>query len=301
MLINCFIVFLIAGSGMSSYIRNMAWTSEATLWTDAMEKAPSRARPLFMVAKHRYFLRGDLDKANELYQKAFHGKASTPDVSKGICLNGMAGIAFKLHDYDKALLLSHEALKYDPTSREAKYNIVLSLLKNNHFDSAMKALEKFYGHIPHHEVYLNFKGLILLGQNRPLEAILYFDKILNSTPDHWRSILNKGVALCRSGRVQDAERYLLKAVAMNPGDINAHLFLLENSIKSKNILQIKQNLKRLMTKFDARHIKSGLEGEFRTGFTPTLEKTILEPVIYQKIPGLNNPVNPDRTTTIKKI
>jgi hypothetical protein len=300
LLINFFLVFLIVGSALSSHIRNMAWTSETTLWTDAMEKAPGRARPLFMVAKHRYLLRGEFDKANELFQKAFHGKASTPNVSRGICLNGMASVAFKRHDYDKSVLLSYEALKCDPTSREAKYNIVLALLKNNNFDSAMKPLEKFYGHIPHHEIYLNFKGLILLGQNRPLEAIIFFDKILNATPDHWRSILNKGVALCRSGNAQDAQKYLLKAVAMNPGDINARLFLLENSIKNKDILQIEQDLKRLMIKFDVHHIKSGLEGEFRTGFTPTLAKEILEPVIYQKLPGINSPVNSETIPTEQK-
>lgn len=296
--VNCFILFLIAGSGVGTYIRNMAWATEITLWTDAMKKAPGRARPLFMVAKYRYHLKGELDKAHELYEKAFHSKASSPNISKAMCLNGMAGIAFKQQDYEKALRLSHEALNYNQNSGEAKFNIVLTLLKDNQFNTAMEVLEKFYGETPRMETYMNFKGLILLGQNKPLEAILIFDAFLKKDPYHWRSILNKGVALSRSGHLREADSYLLKAVEMNPTDINSIFFLLENSVRTNDKSKIDRDIGYLTTKFDIHFIKAGLNGKFRSGFTPNLNKNILEPVILQKFDSFKNS-NPSENDRMK--
>jgi tetratricopeptide (TPR) repeat protein len=275
---------------VGTYIRNKAWATEITLWTDAMKKAPGQARPLFMVAKYRYHLKGNLNKAYELYETAFHSKASSPNRSKAMCLNGMAGIAFKKQDYEKAIQLSHEALKYNQNSGEAKFNIVLTLLKDNQFNTAMEVLEKFYGQTPHIETYANFKGLILLGQNKPLEAILIFDAFLEKDPYHWRSILNKGVALSRSGHLREAEPYLLKAVEMNPSDINSIFFLLENSIKTDDKSKINRDIEYLTTKFDIHYIEAGLNGKFRSGFTPNLDKNILEPVILQKFDPLENSI-----------
>ena len=78
--------------GASTYIRNMAWATEKTLWEDAMQKAPGRARPAYNLAKYHYVREGRLDEALQLFSRALNLDADTPAYSKAMALNGMASI-----------------------------------------------------------------------------------------------------------------------------------------------------------------------------------------------------------------
>lgn len=48
------------------------------------------------------------------------------------------------------------------------------------------------------------KGIILRKTGNPRESILYFNKVLESNPDHLEALLNKGHALGRLGKYHDA-------------------------------------------------------------------------------------------------
>ena len=109
-----FVTLLLIGLGTGTYIRNMAWATEKSLWEDAMTKAPGRARSVYNVAKYSYFEAGYFEEALELYEKALTLKASKPEYFKALLLNGMASIYYLKNDNEKAIELYKKALNHFP-------------------------------------------------------------------------------------------------------------------------------------------------------------------------------------------
>ena len=65
-----FTALLILGLGFGTYVRNMAWATEKSLWEDAVAKAPKSGRPLHNLAWGYFERIGRYDQAMQLYQKS---------------------------------------------------------------------------------------------------------------------------------------------------------------------------------------------------------------------------------------
>ena len=65
-----FVVLTIAGFGAGTYIRNLAWQSEKSLWEDAVVKAPNSGRAWHNLALSHYTPAGRFKEALLLYRKA---------------------------------------------------------------------------------------------------------------------------------------------------------------------------------------------------------------------------------------
>ncbi len=103
----CSVPILVAGLGLGSYIRNSVWVTEKRLWRDAMQKAPSIARPYQIVAL-ALERENRLDEALILYQKALTLKDPVPKLSRFISLGNMGNIYKKRKDYETAVFLSKQ-------------------------------------------------------------------------------------------------------------------------------------------------------------------------------------------------
>ena len=124
-----FIVALILSLGSGTYIRNMVWANEKVFWEDAMAKAPGLARPPHNLAWDYYEKNGEYTKALLLYKKALELESPFILNSKVPSLINIANIYHKKGDYKKAVAYGKEALSIDPDSKKARYNLTLSLIK----------------------------------------------------------------------------------------------------------------------------------------------------------------------------
>ena len=93
-----FVFLLTACLGIGSYTRNRVWVTEKSLWQDAMEKAPSLARPYQNVAL-ALERENRLDDALNLYRKALGLKDPDPMLSRFISLSNMGNIYKKNNRY----------------------------------------------------------------------------------------------------------------------------------------------------------------------------------------------------------
>ena len=105
-----FLICLLIGLGSATYIRNLAWQSERSLWEDAMQKAPGRARPAFNLARFYYKPAGQLDTALDLYEKALDLNSPSPDYTAALTYNAMATIYNLKKDYPKVIALLKKSL-----------------------------------------------------------------------------------------------------------------------------------------------------------------------------------------------
>jgi len=226
-----FITLMLIGLGMGTYIRNMAWATEKTLWEDAMAKAPKSARPPHNLAWGYYEVVGQYDKAMELYKKSFPLRWHSYSY-KADALYGMAGIYFKKGEYDKAVELYRKALIIAPRDEMSYQQLILSLRRLGRWDEALKNIEILLLWRPKGVKYLNLKGFVLLKQKKPKDAISYFKKCLKQNPLYRKSLINMGAAFCFMEQYERAELYLRRAYVFYPKDTLILLWLIDINLKS---------------------------------------------------------------------
>jgi tetratricopeptide (TPR) repeat protein len=88
-----FVTLLIMGLGIGTYVRNIAWASEKTLWEDALQKAPNSKRPYHNLAWGYYWKIGLHDKAIEMYEKSLSFQTHS-GISQARAINNIGNIHF---------------------------------------------------------------------------------------------------------------------------------------------------------------------------------------------------------------
>jgi tetratricopeptide (TPR) repeat protein len=226
-----FITLMLIGFGMGTYIRNMAWSTEKTLWEDAMAKAPNSARPPHNLAWGYYEVVGQYDKAMELYGKSTLLKWHSCSY-KADALYGMAGIHFRKGENERAVRLYKKALMIAPKDEMTHQQLALSLIKLGRWDEALEEIEKLLLWRPDSVEYLERKAFVLLKQKKPEKAIFYLKKCLKVNPSYWKVFINMGAAFCLMSEYERAELYLRQANSLNPKGTLALLWLIEANLKT---------------------------------------------------------------------
>ncbi len=242
------VVLLVIGLGISTYIRNSAWATETTLWQDAMNKAPGRARPTYNLAK-QYTRAGRLDEAAALYHKALTQDASRPRNTTALTLNGIASIYFKKGNFDRAREYCLRALEVKPEFDASRKNLVLALAKLNRWDEVDQQLNLLLRRNKNSRVYQFLKGELLLKQNQPEASLAYFRGALRSAPRDKKILLNIGIAFSMLDRYRQAEWFLERAKKLWPEDIRAYLYLIEAGQATRNTAKAERCLDELLTRF----------------------------------------------------
>ncbi len=275
------IVVLVILLTASSYIRNMAWATEKTLWEDAMQKAPGRARPAYNLAKFHYVRKGRLDEALQLFSRALNLDAATPAHSKAMALNGMASIYFSRQDPAKALQLCQRALKTYPGFESAAYNSVMALIKMQRWQEASQAIDQLMTGKHIRPIYLLLKGAILIRLNRGEKALGYLRQALKAAPNNRKVLMNLGIALSSGHHYRQAQWFFNRAIQVSSRDIRPYFYLIEASVKSGKAAEIQRNVARLFSTFSVNTIINGLSGSFDDPYliSPSIE--LVTPVVYR--------------------
>ena len=93
-----FVILIVLGISLGTHTRNSIWNNEQRLWQDALQKAPSLARPHQNLAA-ALEREGQLDAALQLHQIALDLKDPEPELSQFISLSNMGNIYRKKGDY----------------------------------------------------------------------------------------------------------------------------------------------------------------------------------------------------------
>lgn len=282
----------VASIGIGTYVRNMTWGTEKSLWEDAMAKAPMSARPPHNLAKEHYERIGRFDIAMRLYERALQLRHIKPE-QKAFTYNNMGNIYEMKGEMERAGRYYNLALTIDPSYENAQYNLILSLARLGKWDEASMRADLLLSGMVCGE-YLILKGVILLNQKGAREAIPYFIRALKTEPNDGRAMFYLGVAFCLAGEHDKAERYLSLISQAGPKDIFPHLWLIENSLRAGRRQRAFKQAEKLLSLVSPDFIEAGLMDTRDNSLLVRISPQLIAPVIAKalqkrasKIAGLN--------------
>jgi tetratricopeptide (TPR) repeat protein len=260
-LVSC-LVLLIISLGIGTYMRNMAWASQWTLWADAARKAPGNARPLNVLAIELGWNKAEtpenLDRALYFFHRSL-GLYNPNKFQEAEIFSNIAAIHFKKAEYQKAVIYYEMTLQADPFFVKARYDLSQTLAVLQEWEEASRHLDIVLKEGASRDSYYNLKGFVLLWQNRPAEALSYLRKALSIAP--WKSSinLNIGVALSRMGASQNAEWFLNQARRLSTGDIVPLFFQVENSLRAKDTEKAKRYSRKIFSSYSLKEVQKCLD------------------------------------------
>lgn len=129
-------------------------------------------------------------------------------------------------DFDKALMLAKELVSKSPTVSE--YHRLLGQIHSelNEQEKAIDALIDALRWDPTNEWALLMMGNIFVKHKNDVDtALVYYNQILEHTPDNHLTLNNIGAVLIKMGRDEEAQSYFQKGLEANPSYPNTYLAL----------------------------------------------------------------------------
>lgn len=226
-----FTVLLIVGYGLGTYIRNMTWATEESLWSDAVEKAPQSRRPLHNLALYRYEINGRYVEALHLYKKAAN-LAGHRVSAQALAYNNMASVYLKMNDYRQARKLFKQAHDLNPVNPTYTYRLARVSAKLGEWDQAIYYVDKVLAKHPHLYKGNGLKGIVLLGQEKPLEALKYFRKCMQIDSQNPQAFILVGLTLGSIGKLNQTELLFKHAFDLKLDNTKTLLRIVEINLKT---------------------------------------------------------------------
>jgi Tfp pilus assembly protein PilF len=277
-----FPTLLLMGLGGGTYIRNMAWATEKSLWEDAAQKAPKSSRPYYRLADY-YSKSGRLDLSAALLKKGFPLRHHLPKQGQVLYYNNMGNIFRKKQAYQKAIGYFKTALEIQPTFTTVRENLLLALIESHKWDEASKQVDILISKPYSNSFYLRLKGLIWTRQDSPAKAIPYFRKALQRAPLARDPLLDFGAALSLTGAFDRADGILTRAISLYPNDALILLWLAQNNLKAGRKNTAGEYLDDLLTTYNADRLIDFLRKHSKNNFSIPLSNEILVPAIGDRI------------------
>jgi tetratricopeptide (TPR) repeat protein len=170
-----------------------------------------------------WFENGDYDSAEKETRLALE---DDPDYS--YAWSTLAAISVRRGDLNNAVLQTIEAIKFDPSNKEAAYNLAFALEDKKDFLQAKewysKSIQVDSGFIPAYSAL----GRLYNQQNQPVDAILLLSiarKRFSSSEYIYLIHKNLGNAYLLQGLHDSAIKYLELSTRINPDEAETSLFL----------------------------------------------------------------------------
>ena len=267
----CCSVLIIIGIGAGTYIRNMAWATEKTLWEDAMQKAPNSHRPLHNLAWAYYTKVGQYDTAIELYAKSLKLRTNHNSANP-IALSNMALLYVQKQNYRKANELWQNALTLLPGDDVIRHRYVIGLIEMKNWNAALDNLNQLMSRHPAHFDYNYLKGYVLLNQNQYDAALPYFEKCLNLVSENPQALLGAGICNNLMGRYEEAEAIFSRVLEVTPDDDLTLLWLVETNLSFDDQRDVERYLTKLLEIVPPEELLALLGGDTGKDFLPTASK-----------------------------
>lgn len=277
-----FATLLVFLFGSGTYVRNMAWADDETLWRDAIQKAPRRARPYNNLALIE--MKKDLAKSRVLLLKTEKGVPARKNQNKKLAYTNLANVHMKKGEYKKAIEYYEKLLKYDPDSEKAWIGLIGCYLQLGDLSNALKRADIVLQNNPKHTKALGLKSFILLKMDEPEKAYPVVQKYLGQVPDEKKALLNMGCALIGLGKYRQAGIYLKRAVDLYPGSLPARLLQLQKSLLAGENAEAEKRAELLLAKFPLARIGGYFSDQEKKGnMAWPVDKNLLLPFLQERL------------------
>ena len=192
-----------------AHARNLVWKDDVTLYSDVIEKAPTKSRAWGSLADE-YRDRGEDSNAMEHYNEAIK---LSPNYS--IALHNRAGIYEKQNQNDKAIEDYTRAIAADTNYFKAYYNRGTIYNKIAKYDNAVKDLNKALQlDSTNPNVYIN-RGTAYVNMGQYQNAIEDFNNALKLDDQLPGAYYNRGGAFMSMKKNEEAIADYTRAIALN--------------------------------------------------------------------------------------
>ncbi|MDY6905668.1 MAG: tetratricopeptide repeat protein [Thermodesulfobacteriota bacterium] len=268
-----FIILLITGLGAGTYIRNMAWMTEESLWRDVIQKTPGHSRAYSNLA-FQYNRRGQLDKALSLYQKAADLKAVN-DSDKAEVLFNIAEVYRKKEQWTQAGSYYEAALALASAHKEIRYRYAKALTTHGELGEAQAVLAPLIQEYPDNNMFCTLQGRILLKLNDPEGAFDYFLKALTGPAALRHVSKDIAIAFYLSDNYERATLYFKEFLSDYPLDMQGLLWLVATSLKADDQSQAEHYTVMVLHRETGHKLKKALARLKTLGFMPATDREIL--------------------------
>ena len=225
-IIAAFVILVLIASGNSTFVRNLAWKTDETLWLDAVEKSPNLPRTHHNLGKY-YDDIGLKRTALKHYQQALKLPEGSNRHSHYITNYNIGLIHKSLKDADNARRYLLKSVELEPRFSPAHTSLGIMCIEEGQNENALDYFIKALSHDISSQKARNYTGLTLLRLNRTEDAIGQFEKALKATPNDLYALTHIGVAYKCKGAFNKAKRCFNKVLSIDPKYVTASLHLIE--------------------------------------------------------------------------
>ncbi len=193
----------------ATYQRNQVWKTDLTLWADAAEKSPKKARPLTNLGL-ALEESGDFQRAEQLYRQAL---AINPNYD--IALNNLGKTLHQQGQLDSARVYYERALAVKPKFINALYNLGTLWQATGHLDQAESLYKQILALNPNEAGTLNNLGNLWREKGDPGQAIGFYRRAIVATSEI--ALLNLGDTFFQQNELDSAFTYYGVYLDRNPG------------------------------------------------------------------------------------
>ncbi|MBI3609124.1 MAG: tetratricopeptide repeat protein [Nitrospirae bacterium] len=213
-MISLSLILLILSS--AAYQRNHVWKDDFSLWKDAVNKSPGKARAHHNLGLE-YEVQRRLDEAAQEYRLALKLQ---PDFV--LAYNNLGNILVKQGRIEEAVQEYRRALKLQSDSDMIHNNLASALLDQGHLAEAIEEFQAAIKLRPDSvKAHYNL-GNILVKQGRIEEAVQEYRRALKLQPDSAVIHNNLASALLDQGHLAEAIEEFQAAIKLRPDFVDTH-------------------------------------------------------------------------------
>ncbi|WYD81718.1 MAG: tetratricopeptide repeat protein [Candidatus Electrothrix gigas] len=243
------ILFLII-SGQATYTRNLAWSTEETLWNDALHKAPNSSRAAHNLGRY-YHEFGQYQKAYYYFQLSLKNAktAADPKRSQKAALNALASVAYIIGNYEKSRDYYNQCLDIDETDEICLTNSISAYLRSGLPENALIQAKKLINEYPRP---INYQYLIALAAYQADDqgiALTRIQKIAGSSVGNHLYMYLAGRILMREHAYTNSLFFFKQANKLSPNTAKYQLALAEAYHANKNFALVEKNIQNLLARY----------------------------------------------------
>ncbi len=232
-----FIILVLVGQGHSTFVRNVIWKTEESLWMDAVDKNPNLPRPYHNLAKY-YGDMGNRKKEMPLYHKALTLERDPNYPSDHMTHYNLALAYISMDQKEKALEHLRKVIELAPGFSGAYNNLGVLMMEQGKYDEAFDNFIRALSCDENSAIAHNNLAVVLLKRGRLEDALIESRKALALQKDFTRAFYNLGIIYKYKKRFSKAKHYLGLALKKRGKDIMTRLHMIEalNQMQEKELL-----------------------------------------------------------------